>query len=136
MGQSDIAIEEVWVFSLFYLLDDRRGENAYELRVQTRKHCTRLLGIILLFFLQKFMQTLNAFNGLMVLFWSEVCCVSELERFIVKYSMGSWANVVEQGFIKATPQNLSVLTVMSIVDYMQSSEEHLSAELRNRKLER
>lgn len=82
------------------------------------------------------MQTLNAFNGLMVLFWSEVCCVSELERFIVKCSMASRANVVEQGFIKATPQNLSVLTVMSIVDYMQSSEEHLSAELRNRKLER
>ena len=79
---------------------------------------------------------LNAFHGLMVLFWSEVCCVSELERFIVKYSMVFWANVVEEGFIKATPQNLPVLTAMSIVDYMQSSEEHLSAELRNRKLER
>ena len=82
------------------------------------------------------MQTLNAFNGLMVLFWSEVCCVSELERFIVKCSMASRANVVEQGFIKATPQNLPVLTVMSIVDHIQSSEEHVSAELRNRKLER
>ena len=43
---------------------------------------------------------------------------------------------LEAGFMKGSSQNLPVVTAESIVAYIQSSENHVSAELKNRKLER
>ena len=50
--------------------------------------------------------------------------------------MASRVNILDPGFVKATPQNLPVLKVMCIIEYIQSSENHVAAEFRNKKLER